>query len=120
MQPEIRDAGYLWDMLDAAETIRKFTGNVKYHEYIAVRKLQLAVERCIEVIGEEAGRISQTFRETHPEIPWRLIIAQRNVIAYEYGEIKTERMYALVTEHISELIEKLQKLDMPPIQGDEG
>jgi uncharacterized protein with HEPN domain len=120
MQPEIRDAGYLWDMLDAAETIRKFTDNVKYHEYIADRKLQLAVERCVEVIGEAAGRISQTFREAHPEIHWRLIIAQRNVIAHEYGEIKTERMYALVNEHIPELIEKLQKLAMPPIQGDEG
>ena len=40
------------------------------------------------------------FNEAEKRIPWRLIVAQRNVIAHEYGEIKTERMYALVTEHI--------------------
>jgi len=52
MQPDIRDAGYLWDMLEAARTIMKFTTNVSDHEYMQDRKLQLAVERCLEIIGE--------------------------------------------------------------------
>ena len=28
MRPEDRDAGYVWDMLDAARTIRDFTAGV--------------------------------------------------------------------------------------------
>ena len=43
MRPEDRDAGYVWDMLDAARTIRDFTAGVALDEYLRDRKLQLAV-----------------------------------------------------------------------------
>ena len=74
----------------------------------------LAVERAVEIIGEAARRVSEEFRSAHPEIPWRSMIAQRNVLAHEYGEIKHERMWLLVTEHLPALIRDLEKL-VPPI-----
>jgi uncharacterized protein with HEPN domain len=54
MQSENRDAAYLWDMQDYAHTILKFTSGMNYDSYLKDRKLQLAVERCIEIIGESA------------------------------------------------------------------
>ena len=42
MRPEDRDAGYVWDMLDAARTIRDFTLGVTLDDYLLDRKLQLA------------------------------------------------------------------------------
>jgi uncharacterized protein with HEPN domain len=42
------------------------------------------------------------------------MIAQRNVLAHEYGEIKHERMWLLVTEHLPPLVRDLEKL-VPPI-----
>jgi uncharacterized protein with HEPN domain len=74
----------------------------------------LAVERAVEIIGEAARRVSEEFRRLHPEIPWRSMIAQRNVLAHEYGEIKHERMWLLVTEHLPTLVRDLEKL-VPPI-----
>jgi uncharacterized protein with HEPN domain len=35
MQPEERDAAYLWDILDSAETILKFTSGSNYNSYFA-------------------------------------------------------------------------------------
>ncbi len=64
-----RDAAYLWDIVDAARTVRSFTSGIKYHQYKKDRKLQLAVERAIEIIGEAAGHISKEFRSAHPNIP---------------------------------------------------
>ena len=78
------------------------------------RKLQLAIERCVEVIGEAAKNISETFKGKHPEIPWRSIVAQRNVIAHEYGEIKQDRMWALVEKKIPELAALIKPL-VPPL-----
>jgi len=49
MRPEDRDPGYVWDMLDAAQTIRDFTVDVTLTAYLLDRKLQLAVERAIEI-----------------------------------------------------------------------
>ena len=71
MQPEERDAACLWDMLDAAQTIETFISDLRLDQYMHDRKLQLAVERALEIIGEAARRVSQGFKSAHPEIPWR-------------------------------------------------
>ena len=82
MRPDVHDAAYLWDMLDRANIIREFCANLKFHEYTRDKKVQLAVERLIEIIGEAANRVSDEFQQAHPEIPWRKIISQRNVLAH--------------------------------------
>ncbi|MCX6583983.1 MAG: DUF86 domain-containing protein [Candidatus Aminicenantes bacterium] len=114
MQPEDRqkdrDAGYLWDMLDATQNIVQFTTGISVGEYLKDRKLQLAVERSLEIIGEAAKKVSLDFQQDNPGIPWNKIIAQRNVIAHEYGEIKQERIWTVVTLHIPGLMEKLDSM----------
>ncbi|MCK4765080.1 MAG: DUF86 domain-containing protein [Candidatus Aminicenantes bacterium] len=110
MQPESRNAAYIWDMFDAASSVVKFTEGIGIEKYLNDRKLQLAIERLIEIIGEAANRVSLEFREKHPGIPWRKIIAQRNVIAPEYGEIKQERIWTVVSAHIPELVEQLEPM----------
>lgn len=66
MSPKERDISYLWDMLDGARTVHEFTVNVGFEQYIQDRKLQMAVERGIEIIGEAARRLSDSFRQKHP------------------------------------------------------
>ncbi|HOQ97871.1 MAG TPA: DUF86 domain-containing protein [Anaerolineae bacterium] len=113
MQPEERDAAYLWDMLDAALAVRTFTAGLTFEAYIADRKVQLAVERALEIIGEAAHHVSEAFRRAHPEIRWRSIIAQRNVLAHEYGAIKQDRIWNVATVHVPELIDRLREW-LPP------
>lgn len=108
MQPEQRDAAYLWDMLDAAQMVEQLSGDLNFIQYSDDRRTQLAVERSLEIIGEAAGKVSTSFRNAHPEIPWRQIIGQRNVLIHEYGEIKQERIWKVVRENIPILIEQLK------------
>ena len=114
MRPDERDSAHLWDMLDAAKTARELTAGYSAERYMGDRKAQLAVERLVEIIGEAARRVSDACRQAHPEIPWRGIIAQRHVLAHEYGEIQHERIWALVTKHLPELIGLLEPLVPPP------
>jgi uncharacterized protein with HEPN domain len=114
MQPDERDAGYLWDMLNAARTIREFTSGVDFHQYLEDKKLQLAIERAIEIIGEAARHVSEPFRQAHSEIPWQAIIAQRNVLIHEYGEIKQELIWKVATIRVPELMILLEPLVPPP------
>jgi uncharacterized protein with HEPN domain len=74
----------------------------------------LAVERCLEILGEAARRISDRVRLEHPEIPWHQIIAQRNVLAHEYGDIRHEMIWRVVSERIPELLTILERLVPPP------
>lgn len=110
MPLESRDAAYLWDIVETSRAVREFTTDVKAHEYLADRKLQMAIERAIEIIGEAARRVSDSFKSDHPEIPWRQIMAQRHVIAHEYGEIRQERLWLVATRDVPNLVEQLEPL----------
>ena len=114
MLPDEKDAAYLWDMLQSAKTVHEFTTGVTFHHYQQDKKLKLAVERSIEIIGEAAARVSKEFQDAHPEISWKGIIGQRNVLIHEYGEIRHERIWAVVTQRIPELITILDRLIPTP------
>lgn len=113
MLPEQRDAAYLWDMLEAAKQALEITAEMTYDRYRRERVVQLAVERTIEIVGEAARKVSEPLKAAHPEIPWRQIIAQRHVIAHEYGDIKQDRLWLVVTARLPELVVQLQTL-IPP------
>ncbi len=97
-------------MLDGAKAVVEFMTDRTVHDYLTNRMLRNAVERNVEIIGEAAGRVSKEFRETTPDIPWKQIIAQRNVLIHEYGEIKHELVWKVATEHVPELKRKLERL----------
>ena len=112
-----RDPAYLWDIVEAAKEIVRFLAGKRLEDLASDRVLQLAVERELEIIGEAAARVSSGFREEHPEVPWSRIIAQRNVIAHQYGEIQIDRIW-LVANELPELILLLEPL-IPAVSDQE-
>jgi uncharacterized protein with HEPN domain len=110
MPPEDRDPALLWDMLEAALQIREFVSGVTLDQYRSQIILRRAVERSIEIIGEAARGVSDSFKAAHPEISWRAIVAQRHVLAHEYGEIDDERIWRVAVTHVPELIRLLEPL----------
>ena len=113
MPPDTRDPAYLWDMQDAAASIRQFAAGVTFEEYARNPMIRSAVERQLEILGEAARRVSQEFKETHPEVPWRRIVGLRNLLAHEYGDIQHERVWQIATKNIPALIVQLEPL-LPP------
>ena len=111
--PPDRDKVYLWDMLKAARGVVSSLRGLTFAQYAVDENLRLATERRIEIIGEAARRISPDLEVAHPDIPWRLIVDQRNVLIHAYDEIETERIWALAQQDIPRLVEQLEEL-MPP------
>ncbi len=100
MPPDPSDAAYLWDMLDACRGVVGSVGPLTFEQYCADEDLRLAAERRIEIIGEAAGRVSHSFQKANPEIPWRKIIAQRHVLAHEYGQVDNDLIWTVVHIHV--------------------
>ncbi len=119
MPPEEMDAGRLWDMVTYAQEIVSTASQLSFHEYLQNKNLRLATERRIEIIGEAARNVSAEFQQAHPEIPWRKVIAQRHVLAHEYGDIRQEIVFRVATVHIPELLRTLRGL-LPPQPPDTG
>ena len=118
MPREVDDASVLWDMLDAALAVSTFIDGRTMADYATDRMLRGAVERHIEIIGQAAGKVTSAFRQEHPDIPWHAIIAQRNVLAHEYGDIKQELIWKVATVHVPALIRQLTPLVPPTPLGD--
>ena len=59
-------------------------------------------------ISEHIKKLSITFRNEHPNIPWRDIIGLRNRIIHEYSNVDLDIIYDTVKEDIY-VIEKLFK-----------
>jgi len=113
MLPDERDAACLLDMLQAAEKIHRFIKGKIQDVFVADEVLRDAVERNAEIIGEAARRVSDAFKNQHPETPWRKMIAQRNVLIHEYDKISVDEMWMVATFHIPKLIWNLAVL-IPP------
>ncbi len=114
MQPDERNAAYLWDMLEAAREVIDCTRGVSFEHFMANRVLMRATERSVEIIGEAARHVSPEFIAAHPEIPWRQIIGQRNILAHEYGQIDHEMLFKTATLDVPALISTLEKI-LPPV-----
>jgi len=108
MQPEFKDMARLWDMLDAAQAAMQFTDKIKFEDFLTNRMVRNAVERNLEIIGEAARCVSKTFCDSLPDIPWRAMIALRNVLTHEYGEIRYERIWLICKEQLPVLIRQLK------------
>ncbi len=115
MQPEERDAAYLWDMLQAAREVREMLADRELEAFLEERVLLRAIERGVEIIGESARRVSPSYMDAHPEIPWRQIIGQRNILAHEYGQIDHRLLYRTAMDDIPRLIETIERL-LPPLE----
>ena len=71
----------------------------------------------IQTIGEAARKLSDSMRNTHPEIPWPQIITMRNVLVHDYFGIDLQEVWMAVERDIPDLKPKihtiLQELEGP-------
>ncbi len=91
-----RDDAYLLDMLLAARKILKYTQEIDFRGFEENEVMQDAVMRRIQIIGEAARKVSEEFKEAHPEIPWYEIIGMRNHLIHEYFRVIPEKVWEAV------------------------
>jgi len=69
----------------------------------------LGLVKCLEIVGEAAGRLSEGLRKRHPDIPWAQVVGMRNRLVHAYFEIDYEQVWKALTEDLPPLIERLEK-----------
>ena len=72
-----------------------------------------AVALCLMQIGELSNKLSDTFKDTYTQIPWRAIRGMRNVVAHEYGKIDVETVWETAESGTLELKQLCRQLLKP-------
>ena len=105
-----RDDAFLLDMLLAARRVLKYAQGLDFQRFEDDEVLQDAILRRIQIIGEAARKISEEFKEAHPEIPWFEIIGMRHRLIHEYFRVITEKVWEVIEKDIPSLIALLELL----------
>jgi len=71
---------------------------------------QNAAAMCILQIGELAGHLSEDFRLSHSDMPWRQIKTMRNIAAHDYENFNLKYLWDTMIEDIPQLREYCNKI----------
>ena len=105
-----RDLASLADMLDSARVALHYVQDVDWDAFAADTRLQDAVIRRLELIGEAAGRVSEAGREQWPWLPWREMIGMRNVVIHRYDTVDLGIVWRTVQTDLPRLTQQLEDI----------
>jgi len=95
-------------MLEAAEEISRFIDGKEFPDFEKERMLSLSVIKALEIVGEAAGRVSETTRKALPEIPWTDIVGMRNRLIHGYFDVNLQIVWKTVQTDLPPLIQSLE------------
>lgn len=101
---------YIEDIIDSIDKLDNFTENMSYHDFLRDEKTIFAVVRALEIIGEAAKNIPDSFRKKYPEIPWKSVAGMRDKLIHEYFGVKIDLVWETVRTKIPLLKPKFKKI----------
>lgn len=110
MRPDDRDAAYLWDMLTAATDAQEIARGLTLDLLLQDRKSQLALAKALELIGEAAGHLSESFFAARPDLQWKPIVSLRHRLVHDYGRTSFRILWSIVSDELPDLIARLREL----------
>ncbi len=105
---------YLAHMLECIRRIEAYTRDGE-ERFMRDTLIQDAVLRNLEVLGEVVKRVPESFRASHPHIPWRGIAGLRDVIIHDYEGIDYARVWQVVVQQLPPLKQAIESI-LPPIE----
>ena len=85
------DSERLRDISEAIGRIQRY-GDRGRDEFARDELLQTWVVDHLQRIGEAVGRLTDPLKEQHPEVPWREIVAMRNILVHDYFAVNIDEV----------------------------
>lgn len=98
---------YFEDLIEACRRIVAYSSGMSRQQFEASTLHYDATIRNIELLGEAAKNIPEEIRLKMKDIPWRELIAIRNVVAHGYFGINNDILWDIVTRKAPELLDRL-------------
>lgn len=101
---------YIEDILDAMDKAEILLHDATFDQFADDFRINFAVVRTLEIIGEATKRLPLSLREEYPGIPWRGMAGLRDRIVHEYDTVDLEILWVVVKDEIPRLRPKLQQV----------
>ena len=100
------DGLYLNHILECIRRIEDYT-SVGEDEFLHDSMRQDAVLRNLHTFAESTQRLSDEFKESLPNVDWRMIARFRNIVVHDYLGINLDRVWQIVEIDLPDLKERL-------------
>lgn len=97
-------------ILDAAHKAASFAKGKKREDLETNEMLALSLVHLLEIIGEAANNISDSFQKKHPAIPWKSMIGLRNRLIHGYFDVNLDIVWNTITEDLPPLVADLERI----------
>lgn len=104
------DRDSLEDLRDAAQKVLHFTEGLDEAALAGNEEKLSAVLYQFVDLGEAARRLSDEIRVAHPEVPWRQIIAMRNLITHGYDQVDEAKLWQAIATDLPVLRPQLEAI----------
>jgi len=105
-----RDRQILIRLKSETRLIATLTEGFDLDAFLSDERTKRAVCMTLINIGELVKNISDGFRVSHKNIPWRAISGLRDITAHKYQTLRMEDVWLTVTEDIPALQRELDSL----------
>ena len=104
------DEPRLRHMLDHAREAVEMASSHTRADLDRDRRLNLSLDRLLEIVGEAATRVSEPYQVARPDIPWRRIADTRNRLIHGYDEVNFDLLWETIQLDLPPLIDQLQQI----------
>lgn len=108
-----RDIGlFIEDIIDSIKNIEEFSKNLDKEKFSKDNLRQSAIIRQLEIIGEAAKNIPNSFRERYPKIAWKDIAGFRDKLSHAYFGVNLDRVWEIIEGDLPNLKEEISKVSI--------
>ena len=98
----------LGKMLHYSVKALSFVKDTDKQAFLCNDEKQYAVCLALIQIGELVTHLSDEYRESNPNIPWKKIKGLRNIIVHQYGSVDVDLLWQLVSVELAGLSEEIK------------
>jgi uncharacterized protein with HEPN domain len=91
---------YVEDIVDAMEKAEILLEGVTFEQFEADFRINFAVVRALEIVGEATKRLPSTLRDQYPNIPWKEMAGMRDRIIHGYDNVNYKIVWDTVKQRI--------------------
>jgi uncharacterized protein with HEPN domain len=101
---------FIEDILDAMNKAESLLEGVSYSQFENDFRINFAVVRALEIIGEAAKRIPDELRLRYLDIPWRGMSGMRDRIIHGYDNVDLQIVWDVVKRDIPQIKPKIDSI----------
>jgi len=101
---------YVEDIADAMEKAEILLKGVTYDQFESDFRINFAVVRALEIVGEATKRLPMTLRAEYPSIPWKQMAGMRDRIIHGYDTVDLEIVWDVVRQDIPKIKPQIEQI----------